>query len=134
VKSTVGAIGYVDLSDAKASGLQFASVKNKDGRYMAPTVQAATAAAAGAMVNSDLTYSAVWASGPGAYPITAQTWIIAYKNQTDRAKGEALKAWLTYVLGDGQSLAPSVDFGPLPKEIAQKAQKQIATLQTPAND
>jgi phosphate transport system substrate-binding protein len=133
VKSTQGAIGYVDLSDARASGLSFASVKNKDGRYMAPTVAAATAAAAGATVAADLTYSAVWASGPGAYPITAQTWIVAYKNQTDKAKGEALQAWLTYVLTDGQSLAPDVDFGPLPKDIASKAQKQVAQLHLPNN-
>ena len=37
VKSTKGAIGYVDLSDAKASGLHYASVKNKAGKYVEPT-------------------------------------------------------------------------------------------------
>ena len=31
IKSTPGAVGYVDYSDAKASGLTFASVKNKAG-------------------------------------------------------------------------------------------------------
>ena len=38
VKSTPGAIGYVDFSDAKASGLSYASVKNKDGNYIAPSL------------------------------------------------------------------------------------------------
>jgi len=28
-----GAIGYVDYADAKASGLSYASIKNKDGKY-----------------------------------------------------------------------------------------------------
>ena len=38
IKSTPGAIGYVDYSDAKASGLTFASIKNKAGDYVAPSV------------------------------------------------------------------------------------------------
>ncbi len=38
IKSTPGAVGYVDYSDAKASGLTFASVKNKAGDYVAPSV------------------------------------------------------------------------------------------------
>ena len=38
VKSTPGAIGYVDYADAKASGLTFASIKNKAGNYVAPSV------------------------------------------------------------------------------------------------
>ena len=38
IKSTPGAIGYVDYSDAKASGLTFASIKNKAGNYVAPSV------------------------------------------------------------------------------------------------
>ena len=46
VKSTPGAIGYVDYADAKASGLTFASVKNKDGSYVAPSAASASAAAA----------------------------------------------------------------------------------------
>ena len=39
IKSTPGAIGYVDYADAKASGLIFASIKNKDGQYVAPSVR-----------------------------------------------------------------------------------------------
>src|SRR6266480_4816125 len=37
VKSTPGAIGYVDYATAKASGLSTASVKNKDGSFVAPS-------------------------------------------------------------------------------------------------
>ena len=43
VKSTPGAIGYVDYADAKASGLTYASVKNKDGNYIAPSPESASA-------------------------------------------------------------------------------------------
>ena len=50
VKSTPGAIGYVDYADAKASGLIFASVKNKAGNYIAPSPASASAAAGHAKV------------------------------------------------------------------------------------
>ena len=45
VSSTEGAIGYVDLSDAKANNLTFAAVMNKAGKYVEPTLEATTAAA-----------------------------------------------------------------------------------------
>src|SRR3954451_3312182 len=36
VKTTSGAIGYIDFSDAKAIGLKFADVKNKSGKAITP--------------------------------------------------------------------------------------------------
>ena len=53
IKSTPGAIGYVDYADAKASGLTFASIKNKAGSYVAPSVAAASAAASNATVKPE---------------------------------------------------------------------------------
>ncbi|MFN8021834.1 MAG: phosphate ABC transporter substrate-binding protein PstS [Acidimicrobiales bacterium] len=125
VQSTAGAIGYVDLSDATDAGLQVAAVQNKAGNYVLPTIEAASAAAAGAEVKDNLTFSAVWADGDDAYPITAQTWIIVYAQQTDQAKADALKAFLQYVLTDGQALAPEVNFAPLPGELDDLALAQL---------
>src|SRR5215472_8171792 len=59
VKSTPGAIGYVDYADAKASGLTYASIKNKDGNFVAPSPESASAAAAGTTIKPDLTFHAV---------------------------------------------------------------------------
>ncbi|HEX9260574.1 MAG TPA: phosphate ABC transporter substrate-binding protein PstS [Acidimicrobiales bacterium] len=132
VKSTAGAIGYVDLSDAKAADLNFASIKNKAGAYVEPTLDGASAAAAGAKVNDNLTFSAVWADGDASYPITAQTWILVYKKQTDKATADATKAFVKYVLTDGQKLAPEVDFAPLPKELSDKALAQLSAMEMPA--
>ena len=68
IKSTPGAIGYVDYADAKASGLTYASIKNQAGSYVAPSVSAATAAADSATVKPDLTFSAIWAPGASCLP------------------------------------------------------------------
>ena len=59
VKSTPGAIGYVDYADAKATGLSSAEVKNKDGNYVAPSPTSASAAASRVTVAPNLTFHAV---------------------------------------------------------------------------
>ena len=81
VKSTPGAVGYVDYADAKASGLSFASVQNSSGKFVAPSTAAASAAAAGAKVAPNLTFAAVWSGGATAYPITYQSWDLVYAKQ-----------------------------------------------------
>ena len=88
IKSTPGAIGYVDYATAKASSLTYASVKNKDGSYVAPSVQSATTAADNATIKPDLTFSAIWAPGAGSYPITAQSWVLVYQNPVGREHRE----------------------------------------------
>ncbi len=129
VKSTNGSIGYVDLSDAVASGLTFASIGNKDGKFVQPTLEGASAALAGATINADLTYSALNASGADAYPITAGTYIIVYSSITSPTQASAIRGWINYVLTEGQTIAPDVDFAPLPTSLRDKAIAQIAQIQ-----
>jgi phosphate transport system substrate-binding protein len=131
VKSTQGAIGYVDLSDAKASAVKYANIKNRSGKYIEPTPAGASAAGEGIEVKDNLLFSAIDATGDKAYPITAQTWVIVYTKQTDKAKGEALKAYLTFLVKDGQSLLTEIDYAPLPKGLQDKAIKQVDKLKLP---
>jgi len=128
VKSTAGAVGYVDYSDAKASGLTYASVKNKDGQYVAPSVQSATTAADNATVNSNLTFSAIWTAGAGSYPITYQSFVLVYQAQSAANTTNMLKAYLGYLLGDGQKTLPSLNYAPLPASIDQKAKAQLPMI------
>ena len=99
VKTTAGAIGYVDYADAKASGLTWASVKNQAGSYIAPSTQSATAAADNATIKPDLTFSAIWASGANSYPITYQSWDLVYQKQSSSNTTKMLKAYIGYLLG-----------------------------------
>jgi phosphate transport system substrate-binding protein len=128
VKSTPGAIGYVDYATAKASGLTFASVKNKDGNYVAPSVAGASASAAGVTVMPNLTFHAVWGSGATAYPITYQSWDLVYAKQPNANDAAMLKAYLGYLLGDGQKLLPSLNYAPLPSSIDSMAVAQLSKI------
>ncbi|MDP8975481.1 MAG: phosphate ABC transporter substrate-binding protein PstS [Actinomycetota bacterium] len=132
VKSSVGAIGYVDLSDAKESQLRVAMVKNKSGQFVEPTPQGASAALEGAELKPDLTYNPLDAAGAQAYPITAPTWILVYKNQEDKAKGDALKAFLRFLLTEGQRQAVPIDYAELPPPIRDKALAQLDNIVVPA--
>jgi phosphate transport system substrate-binding protein len=133
VKDTDGAIGYVDFSDANASDLTYAAIKNSAGKAIAPSLKSASAAAEAATINPDLTFDPINAQGAAAYPITSPTWIIANQAQTDAAKGNAIKGWLTFIYGDGQKLAPSVDYAPLPKALLAKAKAQVKKITVPAS-
>jgi phosphate transport system substrate-binding protein len=128
VKSTSGAVGYVDYADAKASGLTFASVQNKDGQYVAPATAAASAAASQAQVASNLTFAAVWQPGATSYPITYQSWVLVYQKQSSASTTKLLKAYIGYLLGDGQKLLPSLSYAPLPANIDQQAKAQLSKI------
>jgi phosphate transport system substrate-binding protein len=125
IQDTPGSIGYVDLSDAKATGLQLANIENKAGEFVEPTLEGASAAVAGATINPDLSYDPLWADGADAYPIASPTWILVYKTQTDAEKAAVTKAFLNYILTDGQDLAPEIDYAPLPDELREKAIAQL---------
>jgi phosphate transport system substrate-binding protein len=130
VKSTAGAIGYVDYSTAQASGLSAASVQNKAGQFVAPSTTAASAAAAGVTVKPDLTFHAVWGStDPTAYPITYQTWDIVYAQQPSATDASLLKAYLGFLLGQqGQALLAPLHYAPLPSNIDSMATAQLSQI------
>jgi phosphate transport system substrate-binding protein len=128
VKSTPGAIGYVDYADAKASGLTFASVKNSAGSYIAPSTASATAAADNVTVAPNLTFSAIWAPGAQSYPITYQSWDLVFQKQSSTNMTKMLKAWIGYLVGAGQKLLPGLNYAPLPASIQSKAQAQLSKI------
>ena len=131
VKGTKGAIGYVDLPDAKATGLKFAAVKNQAGKFIAPSTQSAQAAGDGIEVQPNLTFVSVNAKGDAAYPITAPSWCIVYTKQTDKNKANALKSYFKFMITDGQKLIPDIDFAPLSKNLQDKALAQLDKIVVP---
>ncbi|HJY66594.1 MAG TPA: phosphate ABC transporter substrate-binding protein PstS [Streptosporangiaceae bacterium] len=130
VKSTPGAIGYVDYATAKASGLSTASVQNKTGAYIAPSPAAASAAADSATVATNLTFAAAWAPGATAYPITYQSWDLVYAMQPNANDAALLKAWIGYLLSPtgGQSLLGGLGYAPLPSNLDSMAVAQLSQI------
>jgi len=128
VKTTPGAIGYVDYADAKASGLSYASIKNSSGSYIAPSPQSASAAGNGITIAPDLTFHAVNSPSPQAYPITYQSWVLVYEMQPSSNDAAMLKAYIGYLIGAGQQLLTNLGYAPLPSSLQQQAQAQLSKI------
>lgn len=129
VKQANGGIGYVDLSDAKASQLTFAAIKNKDGQFVVPSLEGTTAGLEGAEIKEDLSYNPLDAAGAASYPITAPTYILVKTKYDDPKKAELVKGFVRYILTDGQELAKDIDFAPLPASLKDKALAQLDKIQ-----
>jgi phosphate transport system substrate-binding protein len=129
IKQTDGGIGYVDYSDAVETKLSLAAIRNKGGKFVAPSLEGATAAVAGAKVKDDLTYDPLNASGADAYPITAPTYLLL-KPKYDASKAKLVGDYVRFLLTDGQPIAKDVNFAALPSGLQQKALAQLDKIQS----
>jgi phosphate transport system substrate-binding protein len=132
VKQTPGSVGYVELAYAKQNKLPIAAVRNKSGQFVVASVAAVTAAAAGVAkalpANTDYRISIVDAPGADSYPISSFTWILVYQHQRDAVKGKKLVDFLNWALTDGEKEAPTLDYAPLPAEMATNVRARLATI------
>ena len=77
VKQTPNSIGYVELIYAVQNKMAFADVKNAAGKFVKPSFDSVTAAAASAKdMPDDFRVSITNAPGAGAYPISTFTWLL----------------------------------------------------------
>ena len=131
VKQTPGSIGYVELAYAKQNQLAFASLRNAAGRYVAPSIKSVTAAASGYKLpkTTDYRVSIVNAPGQDSYPISSFTWLLVYKNSSDPVKGAKLVSFLRWAYKDGEKLASSLDYAPLPAPMISALQRRLDTMQ-----
>ncbi|MCC7371391.1 MAG: phosphate ABC transporter substrate-binding protein PstS [Chloroflexi bacterium] len=132
VKQNPYAIGYVELIYAIQQKLTPGLVKNRDGQFVAPSIESTTAAAAGlgSSIPADLRASIVNAPGAKAYPISGFTWILAHKSIPEKGKAVALTRLLTWAISDGQKLNSDLGYAPLPPEIVSRADAMIQSIQS----
>jgi phosphate transport system substrate-binding protein len=132
VKQTPGAIGYVELAYATQNDLPVVAIRNAAGQFVTPSVESATAAAAGAAAqlpaNTDYRVSIVNAPGAGAYPISSFTWLLVYRTPSDTVKGRKLVEFLRWALHDGEASAATLDYAPLPAAIVTRLDSLVGTI------
>ena len=132
VKQTPGAIAYVELAYARQNNLPTAQIKNASGAFVAPSIESATAAAAGTADNlpdnTDYRISIVNAPGAAAYPIASFTWLLVYRNQTDATKAKKLKDFLHWYLHAGEGTAASLDYAPLPDVMKTRLDARVDSV------
>ncbi len=128
VQQIPGAIGYVELAYALQNKIPFAILRNAAGNYIAPSIESTTAAAEGVTLPDDMKVMLTNSTNPNAYPVVGFTWILAYANQPDKAKGEALVKMLWWAIHDGQQFSASLNYAPLASTAVTKAEKEILSI------
>ncbi len=133
VKQTPGSIGYVEQAYALQNNFTFASVKNKAGAFVTPSLASTSAAGVGIKLPPDLRFSAINSPNPAAYPIAGQTFLIVYqdmcKQGVKQSAASGVKKFITYALGSsGQSTVQKLFYAALSTPIDQAATAKIATL------
>jgi phosphate transport system substrate-binding protein len=128
VKATPGAIGYLELAYAIQNQLPVAAIQNADGAFVKPSIEATSAAATGVAVPEDFRVSITNAPGKDAYPIASFTYLLVYKDQTNKEKGPAVIDFLKWAVTDGEKFAPALYYAPLPSAVQTKVLAKIATL------
>jgi len=129
VKSTSGAIGYTELAYANKNNISYASVENKEGNFLPPSLDSGKEAAANLTnIPDDLRFFITNPTGDKAYSITGFSWVIVYQNQSNADKGQALANLLWWMVHDGQQYSAPLTYPPLPDEIVKKDEAKIELL------
>ncbi len=135
VQQTAGAIGYVEQAYALAHNFTYASVKNKAGNFIAPSLASTSAAAKEVTVPANLGIKISNPGGAESYPITSQTFIVVYKDACKagvpggESAAKGVVKFINYGLGAGQAILSQADYAALPPAILEKSKAAAASLQ-----
>ena len=156
IKSTPNSIGYVELTYALTTNMDYASLMNRAGNFVDPTLNSTQAAAQAAIMNSTSTTTnnngtapsatiglpsgdQSWthvtlldAPGADSYPIASFSYLLLYKeistNIDSMEKAEALAEFVNWAITDGQQFASPLHYVPLPDSVVQHNQQTLRSL------
>lgn len=135
VKSTPGAIGYLELAYVVANKINYGVVQNAAGNYIAPSLDGAKEDAANVTtIPADLRFFIVNAPGANSYPISGFSWVIVYQHQSNVNKGEAIANMLWWMTHQGQQYSTALTYVPLPSTLVTKDEAQIKSMTCGTNN
>lgn len=126
-----GAVGYVELAYAVQNHLPVATLQNKSGRFVKPSL-ASVSAAANVPLPPDTRVFITDTDAPDGHPISGFTWIVLYKEQhyssrsKDRAK--ALVNLLRWCVHDAQKHNEALLYGKLPRAAVEQDEKILRSV------
>jgi phosphate transport system substrate-binding protein len=129
IKTTPGAIGYVNTGFVKSNKLQVASLQNKAGQFVLPNAKSGAAALNSIKLDPiTLAGENPNPSASGAYPISTLTWILAYKTGNG-SKADDIRAALNYALSSkSQMIADDLGYVPLAGSILNKSRIAVKRI------
>jgi phosphate transport system substrate-binding protein len=139
VKSTPNSIGYIELAYAITTDTKFASVQNKEGNFIKPSLESTAAAVssfAPVLPKGDASWtdiSVVNAPGKDSYPIASFSYLLLYKDLStnpsiDETKAKDMVDFVSWAITDGQTFAPDLGYVPLPDAVVKLNQETLNSM------
>ena len=129
VSRTKGSIGYVEYAYAKKNNIPHLQLRNLDGKYVDPDDKTVAAAAAGADWFSvpGMGVSMVNAKGANSWPISTASFILMYKQPTDKAAAAEAVKFFDWAFTNGKKMAQDLDYVALPDSLTTQIRAKVWT-------
>jgi phosphate transport system substrate-binding protein len=127
VSRTKGALGYVEYAYAKRNNIPYMLLQNKDGKFVSPTDEAFAEAAAGVDWFSvpGMGVSMVDAKGAGSWPVSTASFILMYKEPSDKAEAAEVLKFFDWSFKNGKKLASELDYVALPDSLTNQIRSKV---------
>ncbi|SDH80544.1 phosphate ABC transporter substrate-binding protein PstS [Pseudomonas panipatensis] len=122
VKQIKNSIGYVEYAYALQNKMSYTTLQNAAGKFVQPSAKSFQAAADTADWSNAQDFNLIMTNAPGdsAWPITATTWIIMYKQPKNAEQAKAAFDFFKWSLENGQQQAASLDYVALPESLVKR--------------
>lgn len=122
VKQIPNSIGYVEYAYAVQNKLGYARMKNAAGQVVQPDASSFQAAAATADWANTENFNLLMtdAPGPEAWPITATSWVVMYKQPKNAENSRVAFDFFRWAYANGDQQASALDYVPLPDSLVKQ--------------
>jgi len=127
VQRVKGSIGYVEYAYVKKNNLVFLQLQNKNGKWVSPDDMTFAAAAAGADWFSvpGMGLSIVDQRGDLVWPIATASFIIMYKDPSDKTASREVLKFFDWAFKNGKNMAVELDYVPLPVSLTVQIRERV---------
>jgi phosphate transport system substrate-binding protein len=127
VQRVKGSIGYVEYAYVKKNNLNFLQLQNKSGKYVSPDDLTFAAAAAGADWFSvpGMGVSIVDQRGDAVWPVSTASFIIMYKDPTDKKASQDALKFFDWAFRNGKKAAEELDYVALPDSLTKQIRERV---------
>jgi len=131
VKQTPGGIGYVELAYAIQNKMPEGVIKNKKGKFIAPSTESVSAAG-NVPLPADAKIFITDTDAPNGYPISGFTWVLLYKEQNyngrSLARAQKVLQLMWWLIHEGQQYCMGLNYAPLSKQALAVTEKNLKSV------
>ena len=121
VQRIKGSIGYVEYAYALQNKMTHTQLKNHEGNFVQPEIEAFKAAAAGAKWDKAPGFYEILTdeAGKNSWPISGATFILMHKTQDKPDTAKEVLKFFEWAYAHGDKMAESLDYVPMPDSVVK---------------